>query len=171
MALGLTQHPSLRVNDARTTARSAATTAANNYNQFDYHHLTLGGVEMREGDVAIETHINIKHESKAELLAKTHYAIIEVDSYLSGPGQAVTADKISNVFKIKLGKKKPTSQRDIFSRESREAIRKLVENAAIVHARKLAETIICKPMKARLELVNEITRAYLGTRQGKVLTI
>jgi hypothetical protein len=166
MALGLTQQPSLRVNDARTTARPAATTAANSYNQFDYHHLTLGRVEMREGDVAIETHIDIKHESKAELLAKTHYAIIGVDSYLSGPGQAATADKISNVFKIKLGKKSPLYSVTTFSRESREAIQKLVENAAMVHARKLAETIICAPMKARLELVNGELRAYLGTRQG-----
>ena len=166
MALVLIQQPSLRVNDARTTARPAATTVENSYNQFDYHHLTIGRVEMREGDVAIETHINIKYESKAELLAKTHYAIIEVDSYLSGPVQAVTAEKISNVFKIKLGKKSPLYSVTTLSRESREAIRELVENAAIVHARKLAETIICRPMKARLELVNGELRAYLGTRQG-----
>jgi hypothetical protein len=53
-----------------------------------------------------------------------------------------------------------------FSRESREAIQKLVENAAMVHARKLADSIICAPMKAKLELVNGKLRADLGARQG-----
>ena len=166
MAQALAEQPSLRVNDARTIARPAATTATNSYNQFDYHHLTLGRVEMREGDVAIETHISIEHQSKAELLAKTHYAVINIDSYLNGPGQTASADKVSNVFKIKLGKKSPLYSVTTFSRESREAIGKLVENAAMVHAKKLGETIICAPMKAKLELADGKLRAYLGTRQG-----
>ena len=166
MALALAAQPSLRVNDARSTARPAATTASNSYNQFDYHHLTLGRVEMREGDVAIETHINIEHQSKAELLAKTQYAVINVDSYLTGPSGSAKAEKISNVFKIKLGKKSPFYSVTTFSRERREAIQKLVENAAMVHAKKLGETIICAPMKATLELVDGRLRAHLGSRQG-----
>ena len=73
---------------------------------------------------------------------------------------------ISNDFKIKLGKKSPFYTIETFSRESREAIQKLIENAAMVHAKKLGETITCAPMKARLELVNGKLQARLGKRQG-----
>ncbi|MGB0235161.1 MAG: flagellar assembly protein T N-terminal domain-containing protein [Candidatus Puniceispirillaceae bacterium] len=166
MALALAALPKLRIEDARTTDFAAATTPANSFNQYDYRHLTSGRIEMRDGDVGIETHISLTAQSKPELLSKTRYAIITMDSYLRRPGHSMGEQKISNDFKIKLGKKSPFYTIETFSRESREAIQKLIENAAMVHAKKLGETITCAPMKARLELVNGKLQARLGARQG-----
>ena len=86
MALALAAQPKLRIEDARTTDFAAATTPANSFNQYDYRHLTSGRIEMRDGDVGIETHISLTAESKPELLSKTLYAIITMDSYLRRPG-------------------------------------------------------------------------------------
>ena len=166
IANALSEQPSLRVNDARTTERPAATTPSNNFNRFDYRHLTTGRVEMRQGDVGIETHVNITYESTAELLSKTHFAILNIDSFLSAPGSRAEAQKVSNVFKIKLGKKNLLYSLTTLNRESRESIQKLIGNAASVHAKKLAETVICAPMKAQLELVGDSLQVRLGTRQG-----
>ena len=166
IAKALAEQPSLQVNDARTTERPAATTPSNKFNQYDYRHLTTGRIEMRQGDVGIETHVSLSYESKAEMLSKTHFAIISVDSFLSAPGGMVNTQKISNVFKIKLGRKTPIYSLTTLNRESREAIQKLVTNAASVHAKKLAETVICAPMKAKLELVGGSLQVRLGTRQG-----
>ena len=166
IANALSEQPSLRVNDARTTERPAATTPSNNFNRFDYRHLTTGRVEMRQGDVGIETHVNITYESSAELLSKTHFAIFNIDSFLSAPGRRAEAQKVNNVFKIKLGKKNLFYSLTTLNRESREFIQKLISNAASVHAKKLAETVICTPMKAKLELVGGSLQVRLGTRQG-----
>ena len=166
IANALSEQPSLRVNDARTTERPAATTPSNNFNRFDYRHLTTGRVEMRQGDVGIETHVNITYESTAELLSKTHFAILNIDSFLSAPGSRAEAQKVSNVFKIKLGKNNLLYSLTTLNRESRESIQKLIGNAASVHAKKLAETVICAPMKAQLELVGHSLQVRLGTRQG-----
>ena len=166
IANALSEQPTLRVNDARTTERPAATTPSNNFNRFDYRHLTTGRVEMRQGDVGIETHVNITYESTAELLSKTHFAILNIDSFLSAPGSRAEAQKVSNVFKIKLGKKNLLYSLTTLNRESRESIQKLIGNAASVHAKKLAETVICAPMKAQLELVGDSLQVRLGTRQG-----
>ena len=166
IANALSEQPSLRVNDARTTERPAATTPSNNFNRFDYRHLTTGRVEMRQGDVGIETHVNITYESTAELLSKTHFAILNIDSFLSAPGSRAEAQKVSNVFKIKLGKNNLLYSLTTLNRESRESIQKLIGNAASVHAKKLAETVICAPMKAQLELVGDSLQVRLGTRQG-----
>ena len=166
IANALSEQPSLRVNDARTTERPAATTPSNNFNRFDYRHLTTGRVEMRQGDVGIETHVNITYESTAELLSKTRFAILNIDSFLSAPGSRAEAQKVSNIFKIKLGKKNLLYSLTTLNRESRESIQKLIGNAASVHAKKLAETVICAPMKAQLELVGDSLQVRLGTRQG-----
>ena len=166
IANALSEQPTLRVNDARTTERPAATTPSNNFNRFDYRHLTTGRVEMRQGDVGIETHVNITYESTAELLSKTHFAILNIDSFLSAPGSRAEAQKVSNVFKIKLGKKNLLYSLTTLNRESRESIQKLIGNAASVHAKKLAETVICAPMKAQLELVGDSLQVRLGARQG-----
>ena len=166
IANALSEQPTLRVNDARTTERPAATTPSNNFNRFDYRHLTTGRVEMRQGDVGIETHVNITYESTAELLSKTHFAILNINSFLSAPGSRAEAQKVSNVFKIKLGKNNLLYSLTTLNRESRESIQKLIGNAASVHAKKLAETVICAPMKAQLELVGDSLQVRLGTRQG-----
>ena len=166
IANALSEQPTLRVNDARTTERPAATTPSNNFNRFDYRHLTTGRVEMRQGDVGIETHVNITYESTAELLSKTRFAILNIDSFLSAPGSRAEAQKVSNIFKIKLGKKNLLYSLTTLNRESRESIQKLIGNAASVHAKKLAETVICAPMKAQLELVGDSLQVRLGTRQG-----
>ena len=166
IANALSEQPTLRVNDARKTERPAATTPSNNFNRFDYRHLTTGRVEMRQGDVGIETHVNITYESTAELLSKTHYAILNIDSFLNAPGSRAEAQKVNNVFKIKLGKKNLLYSLTTLNRESRESIQKLIGNAASVHAKKLAETVICAPMKAKLELVGDSLQVRLGTRQG-----
>ena len=120
---------------------------------------------MRDGDVGIETHISLTPRA-SRALSKTLYAIISMDSYIKRPGHSMGEQNISNDFKIKLGKKSPFYTIETFSRESREAIQKLIENAAMVHAKKLGETITCAPMKARLELVNGKLQARLGARQG-----
>ena len=166
MALALASQPKLMIEDARTTDFASATTPANSFNQYDYRHLTSGRIEMRDGDVGIETRISLTAQSKPELLSKTRYAIINMDSYLRRPGHSMSKEKISNDFKIKLGKKSPFYTIETLSRESREAIQKLIQNAAMVHAKKLGETITCAPMKARLELVNGKLQARLGARQG-----
>ena len=166
IANALSEQPSLRVNDARTTARPAATMPSNNFNRFDYRHLTTGRVEMRQGDVGIETHVNITYESTEKLLSKTNFAILNIDSFLSAPGSRAEAQKVNNVFKIKLGKKNLFYSLTTLNRESREFIQKLISNAASVHAKKLAETVICAPMKAKLELVGDSLQVRLGTRQG-----
>ncbi len=166
IAISLSEQPSLRVNDARTTERPAATTPSANFNRFDYRHLTTGRVEMRQGDVGIETHINITYESASELLSKTHFAILSIDSFLTAPGGGEEVQKVNNVFKIKLGKKNLLYSLTTLNRESRESIQKLIGNAAVIHAKKLAETVICAPMKAKLELIGDSLQVQLGTRQG-----
>ena len=166
MALALASQPKLMIEDARTTDFASATTPANSFNQYDYRHLTSGRIEMRDGVVGIETRISLTAQSKPELLSKSRYAIINMDSNLRRPGHSMSKEKISNDFKIKLGKKSPFYTIETLSRESREAIQKLIQNAAMVHAKKLGETITCAPMKARLELVNGKLQARLGARQG-----
>ena len=86
---------------------TVATSPANSFNQYDYRHLTSGRIEMRDGDVGIETHISLTAQSKPELLSKTLYAIISMDSYIKRPGHSMGEQNISNDFKIKLGKKSP----------------------------------------------------------------
>lgn len=164
--MALTEQPMLRVQDARTTARHEATTVNNSFNQFDYRHLTSGRVGMRAGDIGIETDIRFSFESKAELLAKTDYAIIDVESILTGPDGRMQGEKVTNHFKVKLGKKMPLYSLTTLNRESRDMIVTILQKAAKIHAQKLTEIIVCAPMKARLELVNGKLQAQLGMRQG-----
>ena len=104
MALALAAQPKLRIEDARTTD-FALRPPANSFNQYDYRHLTSGRIEMRDGDVGIETHISLTAQSKPELLSKTLYAIITMDSYIKRPGHSMGEQKFQMISKLSWAKK------------------------------------------------------------------
>ena len=166
LAIRLSEQPTLRLRDARTTQFAAATTPENPLNAYDYKQLTSGRVMMRAGDFAVETKISFRSESKTELFSKTEYALVSIESTLSGGTGHSAPHVVTDEFKLQLGKHLPLRSLTVFSQETREAIKSLVVMAADVHAEKIAETLTCLPMTAQLEMADGKLRAKLGRRQG-----
>lgn len=166
LAVRLSEQPTLRLRDARNTPVTAATTPENPLNQYDYTQLTSGRVVMRAGDFAVQTKISFRSESKTELFSKTEYAVVTVESTLSGDTTQSPVDVITDEFKLQLGKHLPLRSLTVFSEQTREAIQSLVVMAADVHAEKIAEKLTCLPMTAQLEVADGKLRAKLGKRQG-----
>jgi len=166
VALALSEQEVLQVRDARGTERPAATASAHQFNKYDYRYLTSGRVAMRDGDIGIVTSVRFDAESKTELLAKTRYAVVTIESHLTGPNAIAPIEIVRDSFKIRLGKKMLLSSLTTLNRESRESLVQLIENAARIHAQKVTDRLICQPMKARLELLDNRLQVRLGTRQG-----
>ena len=166
LAVRLSEQPTLRLRDARTTWFAAATTPENPLNAYDYKQLTSGRVMMRAGDFAVETKISFRSESKTELFSKIEYALVSIESTLSGATGHSAPHVVSDEFKLQLGKHLPLRSLTVFSQETRETIKSLIVMAADVHAEKIAETLNCLPMTAQLEMTDGKLRAKLGRRQG-----
>lgn len=166
LAIRLSEQPSLRFRDARKVQLKAATTPDNPLNDYDYTQLTSGRVVMQAGDFAVHIKISFKSESKQKLFSKTEYAIIEIESTISDGSGHAGIEKIQDKFKLQLGKNLPVRTLTVFSQETREAIKALVDMAADVHAEKIAERLTCLPMTAQLNIADGRLQVKLGRRQG-----
>ena len=159
----LAQQPRLNVRDARGHHFNASMPIGNPHNAFDYRGLTTGRIYRRAGDFALETQIHFAMRSAVQKLAKTEYLIITLDSLLH---EGHKQHKISNEFKIKLGRIWPWPSLTILSQIERDEIRAMIKLGAETHAEKLTGYMLCAPLTAHVNMVQGRLEVKLGQRQG-----
>ncbi len=165
IAINLSEKPKLRLRDARHTPLELNNIKLAS-NRLDYKSLTTGRIQMRNGDFAITTEINFEGESEARLLSKKEFLIVKLKSHFFYSNKNFTPEIIVDEFKLRLGSRFPIRSLSVLSKEQRETLIKLLDNAAILHAKKITEKLVCYPMSSVIFQKEGKLYINIGKRQG-----
>ena len=164
LAVNLSNQSQLRVQDARHT--QAAEAQYGDRNLYDYRTLTSGRVAMKNGDIGVVTTVQIEMDSTRKLLSKTHFMdVMLTSSFLSASGQMM-AENIEDSFRIRLSQDHMLRTVSVLSHEKREVVASLLADAVDIHAAKLADKLICMPLRDTLKRNKDALYVDVGAMQG-----
>ena len=134
--------------------------------KYDYNALINGKASIRDGDFAFATNITLESFNTDFALGQSKHLRAIITTSLFAGSQLTPLGEIRDEIKLKLGERSPSLLISKLSTTKRDKVKAALLNGLQSHAKAIASTTLCLPLKAVVKLEEDKLHVALGMRQG-----